>query len=164
MKRKRNDGSFAVDINEPCWRSFDEHPMQNGWYDVCFDDGDTYKIALGLYRDGEWVDRGSTRKTNGAWRMPLKMQDSKGHPCQYDEGALKLAALIIEGICDNYREAYSRFYVKMHDGSSGLAEAKNKMESIERQIRSPFFQKLSMSVSDPQEIIDTLQRQVRSGK
>lgn len=159
--RNREDGSFAVDINDSCWRDFDEHPTKNGWYDVCFWDGDSHMIALGLYRNGEWIDKGSVRKRVGAWRMPLKMQDSKGHPCVYDEGALKLAALIIEGICDNYKEAYSRLYFKRH---RGVSEAKSRLESIERQIRSPFFQKLSMCVSDPQTIIDTLQAQVRSGK
>ena len=90
------------------WKTLDEKPKKNGWYDIRVIGHRMYDkqeiVALGLFRDGEWIDIPS--KMTG-WKEPIKMNDNIRNPAGYDSAAqLNLARKVLEDVSDEFMCAY----------------------------------------------------------
>lgn len=162
MNDSRADGATVVNRYDPCWKDLSECPIENGWYDICFfnEKKQQYMLALGLFRNGEWIDLGGDKRRVEAWKEPLKMRDMKGHGIQNKDGAINLAGTIIGGICDDYRKAYKSYLRNRYTDHKSAEDARLRMESLERLICSPYFSALSMGAMEGQDVVQTLIRQV----
>lgn len=148
-----------VNINDPEWLSLNTQPRRDGWYDVAIWSAkdQEYILALDLYRDGMWQNTLGEHKKVIKWKAPLKMADSKGHPISDYDDAIKLAEKIIEGICDDYRMTYKD---AVYGSGRRQEDAKRRCETLERQIGSSMFQRLTMGQVDAENVILTLRKQV----
>ncbi len=75
------------------------------------------------------------------------------------EGAVRLAAAIIKGICRQYKDMYRIGYVDKSVDDFERYSAIASCATLERQICSPYFSNLSLG-QDPDYIIQCLKRQV----
>lgn len=91
------------------WRSLDEHPKQNGWYDIkiwgVYQKGMAEILALGLWRDGEWID--TSHRTILGWSEPLRMRDAVNNPVgRNDEALLRLAEKLLQDAQTEFSDAF----------------------------------------------------------
>lgn len=134
---------------------------ENGWYTVLVETRKTHerKEILGLWRNGVWADQLYGMDVI-AYDPVMVMRDTYKHPTIYMEGAIKLAATILSGICEDYkRVAYAVLHFSQDTSSEYRSEMCARKVSLEKLIRSEYFCNLSMGLADSDVVIETLQKQ-----
>ena len=139
------------------WRSLDESPKKNGWYDVKI--WGVYKksmaeiLALGLWRDGEWVDTAG-RKILG-WSEPMRFRDTGSETVDSNEGAVRLAQCVLQKVYhEEFVDAFEDLLTaKTNYGYDGKIE---RYLSINRFMDSDVVQICSLGLVKQSDIVKTL--------
>ena len=78
-----------------------------------------------------------------------------------DQGALRLAEMIVGGICDDYRDQLRA--LRLCASPQQREKMETRIQATEALIRSDYFGKLSMNAIGPEEIIRSIRVREEEG-
>ena len=178
MANTKNERERA-DITESTWITFSKSPEENGWYEMVTEesvpvkDPDTgkgmigedgevireieYFYAVGLYRNGEWVDRPPRTirwrpEPDGRPRMP----DMDRTPISDKSGVMSLAETLLVQMREDFQRAVQ---VMFEARKAEICRSANcGYWTVRHELLGDLTAALTMHAVNQTEIIDTLTR------